>query len=310
MIEQRQRSANVKVGHWTDPVARTGCTVVVFDRPCLAAVDVRGGAPATRETDLLAPGRLVQRVDAIVLTGGSAFGLAAADGVVVELAAIARGFPTGVLPVPIVPAAALFDLATGHATAPDSASGRAAFRAAVPLSAFERGAVGAGTGATTAKLPVFGGEQPGGIGLGTVGWNGGSVSAIVAVNAVGAIRNATPPTARTDPHGAETHQDARWAILREQTGEKTPPLGTATTLGVVIVDAPCRHDDLVRCAVSAHDGLARAIVPGHTPFDGDLIFAVTLEEGDATPAELLKLSVGTELAVEAAVADAVKAVPT
>src|SRR5688500_11122787 len=101
-------TATVRAGHWTDHQARTGCTVVVFDRPCLAAVDIRGGAPATRETDLLAPGRLVQRVDAILLTGGSAFGLAAADGVASELAAMGRGFPTSVRPVPIVPAVALF----------------------------------------------------------------------------------------------------------------------------------------------------------------------------------------------------------
>jgi len=306
MSQSTARLAGVVVGHWTDPIARTGCTVVVFDRPCLAAVDVRGGAPATRETDLLAPGRLVQRVDAIVLTGGSAFGLAAAEGVVSELAAMGRGFPTPARPVPIVPAAALFDLATGQPTAPDSAAGREAFRNAVPLSAIERGAVGAGTGATTSKLPAFGGVKPGGFGLGTVHWDGGSISALVAVNAIGEVRGPDQPAPRPASNTAETFLDARWGILG---GKSTPnpPVGTATTLGVVIVEGPCRHDDLIRCAVSAHDGLARSIVPSHTPFDGDLIFVVTLNEGEATPSEVLKLCVGTELAIEAAVANAVAA---
>lgn len=296
-------SATVRVGHWTDRTAMTGCTAIVFDRPCLAAVDVRGGAPATRETDLLAPGRLVQRVDAILLTGGSAFGLAAADGVVAELESMGRGFATTVRPVPIVPAAALFDLAVGQPVAPDNAAGRAAFRSAVPLNELERGQVGAGTGATTSKLPAFGGAQPGGIGIGTVQWERNSITAIVAVNSVGEVRGSrrTPPGHHD---GAESPRDARWALLADQTGQNTP-MHTATTLGVVIVDGPCRHDDLLRCAVSAHDGLARSIVPSHTPFDGDLIFVVTLYEGDATPSDALKLSVGTELAVEAAVRDAV-----
>jgi L-aminopeptidase/D-esterase-like protein len=307
MSQQRQALAGVKIGHWTDHTARTGCTVVVFERPCLAAVDVRGGGPATRETDLLAPGRLVQRVDAIVLTGGSAFGLAAADGVVSELAALGRGFPTGVRPVPIVPAAALFDLAVGQAVAPDAAAGSAAFRNVAPIREVERGAVGAGAGATTSKLPVFGGEQPGGIGLGTVEWTGGAITALVAVNAVGAIGN--PRQTPTDPlpNTPQKSQDARWAVLEEKTGSGTPLAGTATSLGVVVVDGPCRHDDLLRCAVSAHDGLARAIAPAHTPFDGDLFFVVALSEGDAAPPDVLKLSVGTELAVEAAIADAVTA---
>ena len=296
--------ATVHVGHWTDRTARTGCTAIIFDRPCLAAVDVRGGAPATRETDLLAPGRLVQRVDAILLTGGSAFGLAAADGVVTELAALGRGFATSVRPVPIVPAAALFDLAVGQPYAPDSAAGQAAVRSAVPLDELERGLVGAGTGATTSKLPAFGGVQPGGIGLGTVQWAGGSISAIVAVNAVGEVRD----TDRMIPEHQDSPQsprDARWALLADQSGNNNTQLHSATTLGVVIVDGPCRHDDLLRCAVSAHDGLARSVAPIHTPFDGDLIFVVTLNEGDATPSDVLKLSVATELAIEAAVRDAV-----
>ncbi len=116
----------VMIGHATDHVARTGCTVVLFERPTLAAVEVRGAAPGTRELDLLGPGRMVQRADAILLTGGSAFGLAAADGVVGALAEAGRGFPTSAGPVPIVPAAVIFDLSIGTAKAPDAAFGRAA----------------------------------------------------------------------------------------------------------------------------------------------------------------------------------------
>ena len=305
MNSQAPGSATVRVGHWTDRTAMTGCTAIVFDRPCLAAVDVRGGAPATRETDLLAPGRLVQRVDAILLTGGSAFGLAAADGVMAELAALGRGFTTNVCPVPIVPAAALFDLGIGQSVAPDAAAGRAAVQSAVPINELERGQVGAGTGATTSKLSAFGGVRPGGIGIGTVQWERGSISAIVAVNAVGAVRDAVRSTHERHD-SAESPRDARWALLADQTDVDTANR-TATTLGVVIIDGPCRHDDLLRCAVSAHDGLARSIAPIHTPFDGDLIFVVTLSEGDTTPADVLKLSVGTELAIEAAVRDAISA---
>jgi len=301
--------ATVKVGHWTDHEARTGCTVVVFDRPCLAAVDVRGGAPATRETDLLAPGRLVQRVDAIVLTGGSAFGLAVADGVVSELAMLGRGFPTSVLPVPIVPAAALFDLGVGQAKPPDSESGRFALRNAVPLKEIERGPVGVGIGTSTARPPAFGGEQPGGIGLGTVRWERGSISALVAVNAVGAVQWTRPDVIPQDHDAPVRRQDARWAMLDDYSADQSVSAGTATTLGVVVIEGPCRHDDLIRCAVSAHDGLARSISPSHTPFDGDLFFVVALSEGDTTQSELMKICVGTELAVEAAIADSVR-IPT
>lgn len=292
----------VSVGHWTDAEALTGCTVILFDRPRLAAVDVRGGAPATRETDLLAPGRLVRRVDAILLTGGSAFGLAAASGVVEMLASAARGFPTLAGPVPIVPAAALYDLGLGSPRAPGHAEGIAACRASVPFREVGRGTVGAGTGATVGKIRGADRFRRGGIGLGWATWHGGSVAALVAVNAFGVV--APSGHGNTGVPSGDPDADPRLTVLRA-VNPSEPKIGTSTTLGVVIVDAPCRHDDLVRCAVSAHDGFARSIVPCHTPFDGDLVFAVTLIEGDATPGDQLRLCAGAELAVERAIRDAV-----
>jgi len=290
----------VSVGHWTDPESQTGCTVVMFDRPVLAAVDVRGGAPATRETDLLAPGRLVRKVDAILLTGGSAFGLAAATGVVEALAGSGRGFPTVAGPVPIVPAAALYDLGVGSPRAPGHLEGVAAFRAATPLGDVARGAVGAGTGATIGRIRGADRFRQGGIGLGAVTWAGGSIAALVAVNAFGDL---TRPDCDDDDRGRGQASDPRVDILHSTT-QLAPKIGTATTLGIVIVNAPCRHEDLLRCAVSAHDGFARSIVPCHTPFDGDLVFAVGLIDGDPTPVDQFRLCIGAELATERAIADA------
>jgi len=292
----------VSIGHWTDSEAKTGCTVVLFDRPVLAAVDVRGGAPATRETDLLAPGRLVRRVDAILFTGGSAFGLAAATGVVEVLAADGRGFPTAAGPVPIVPAAALYDLGFGSPRAPGHAEGVAACQAAGPFAATTRGAVGAGTGATIGKIRGADRFRRGGVGLGHASWSGGTVAALVAVNAFGDLARSFGGDERSPATVATS--DPREDVLASD-DHPTPETGTATTLGIVLVNTPCRHEDLVRCAVSAHDGFARSIVPCHTPFDGDLVFAVGLIEGDATPVDQFRLCVAAELATERAIADAV-----
>lgn len=294
----------VSVGHWTDPVARTGCTVVLFDRPVLAAVDVRGGAPATRETDLLAPGRLVQRVDAILLTGGSAFGLAAADGVVDLLARRGRGFPTVAGPVPIVPTAALYDLGVGEPIAPGPDAGRLACEAAGPVPPLEWGQVGAGTGATTGKIFASDRARRGGVGFGSVSWDGGTIATITAVNAYGDV--AGHDATRAEPRRGRDPLDRRETILRIP-NRPEPVIGTSTTLAVVIVNAPCSHDDLLRCAVSAHDGFARSIHPCHTPFDGDVVFAIGLIDGHATPGELLKICIGVELATERAILDAVTA---
>lgn len=290
-------SIGVRAGHWTNREARTGCTVVVLDRPAPTIADVRGGAPGTRETDLLAPGRLVRSADAILLTGGSAFGLAAADGVMRFLADQNRGVKTAAGPVPIVPTAVIFDLAVGSPLAPGPEDGQAACETLMPVPDLPRGLVGAGTGATTNKL--FRNPQRGGLGLSTVAWSAGEVTAIVVVNAAGAAIDAETG----DPVLAGTHGD-RVQLLAgsESTGHRE-----ATTLAVLLVAAPVDETALIRCAVAAHDGFARAIRPCHTIFDGDVVFAVGLTPGTPTPRQTLDLSVASELAIERAIYDAVTA---
>jgi L-aminopeptidase/D-esterase-like protein len=302
-MPEATHAAEVTVGHWTDEAARTGCSVVLFSRPVLTAVDVRGGAPASREVELFSSGRLVRRADAILLTGGSAFGLAAADGVMRYLAQRERGFPTPAGPVPIVPAAAIYDLGVGQPTAPDSHAGEAACRQATPLAALARGQIGAGTGATSSKIAGAARAARGGFGLGQVQWTDGGVSALVVVNALGDVVDPISGQRLTDP--SRGLLDRRAEIVAGSTA--APSFGAATTLAVVMVHAACDHDGLVRCAISAHDGFARAIRPCHTPYDGDLVFAVALSDGQSDAAGVLRLSVATELAVEAAIVDAVTA---
>lgn len=291
----------VSAGHWTDPEARTGCTVLLFDRPALAAVDVRGAAPGTRETDLLQPDRLVRRVDALLLTGGSAFGLAAADGVVRFLAERGRGFPTPAGPVPIVPAAVIYDLGVGTLTAPGNADGYAACQAAAPIPALSRGQVGAGCGATTSKMrsPV----KPGGIGIGQVLWKEGSVTAIAVVNAFGAVVD--PAQAPVPDVEAHRVADPRLDIIAG--GQVAGRLGQSTTLGVIVVDSPADHPTLMRCTIAAHDSLARCIRPCHTLYDGDLVFAATIREGSPEAIESLRISLAAEVAMERAILDAMPA---
>lgn len=283
----------VSAGHWTNAADRTGCTVVLFDRPAPAVLDVRGGAPGTRETALLGPGDLVQSVDAILLTGGSAFGLGAADGVMRFLADRGRGVSTAAMTVPIVPAAVLFDLAVGNPTWPTAEHGYAAAESAVPLPDLPRGPVGAGSGATTAKMFGAAEASAGGIGVGRCDIpGGGAVAAIVAVNAAGAV---VTDTAAADP---------RLALLGRAT---SPSERTSTTLAVVVVDAPTDERTLRRAAISAHDGMARRIFPCHTLFDGDVVFAVGLRRGTVAPVAVLATSVAAELAVERAIVDAIDA---
>jgi L-aminopeptidase/D-esterase-like protein len=288
----------VAAGHWTDYDARTGCTVILFDRPTPAVVDVRGGAPGSRETDLLAPGRLVRSVDAILLAGGSAFGLAAADGVMRFLRDRGRGVATPAGPVPIVPAAVIFDLAVGRPTAPNADAGYEACLSAGPIERVRRGLIGTGVGATTGKL--FG--QParrGGFGVSTIAWAAGTVTALVVVNAAGAVVDAA-----TGNDLLDGGPDRREQILTVGT-----PLGEreATTLGVVLLNAPADETALTRCAVAAHDAFARSIRPCHTIFDGDLVFAVGPLQGVPSPADILGVTTATELAMERAIVDAVTA---
>lgn len=277
----------VTIGHTTLAPARTGCTVIAFDTPALTAVDVRGGAPGTRELDLLAPGRTVQHADAILLTGGSAFGLRAADGVMTALANQGRGFRTPAVPVPIVPAAVIFDLANVTPEIPGPDDGALALRTAVPLSQAETGAVGVGTGAVWGKILGEEGARPGGFSIAQIEVLDGTVTACAVVNAFGVVSPVDDPRVQV--------MDALRA---------TNPFGQNTTLIAVLTDVPCSHGALTRMCVAAHDAIARTIWPSHTVADGDVAFASTVGEGVPDQSAMLPLTIATELAVEAAIRSA------
>lgn len=250
----------IEVGHWTDPVGKTGCTVVVLPEPNVIAAETRGAAPGSRETALLEPGMAVEQCQAILLTGGSAFGLAAADGVMRELEADGRGHSTPAGPVPIVPAAVIFDLMIGDATArPDADAGRAAYRArsteAVPL-----GQVGAGSGASAAK---WRGEPiPTGVGSALVEMAGAKVGALVVLNALGDVFTLEGVPLSGGPHVAAVPPFM-------------PEWGQNTTLVVVATDAAFSRSELTRLAVRGQDALAACLRPSHTRFDGDTCFSVS-----------------------------------
>ena len=268
--------AGIRVGNSSDRTLKSGVTVLVADRPFVAGVHVMGGAPGTRETDLLAPDRVVQEVDAIVLSGGSAFGLDAASGVADELASIGRGFQVEDVRVPIVPAAILFDLLNGGdknwGSNPYKALGREALRNA--STQFEIGTVGAGAGATTMDLK-------GGLGTASaVTASGQTVGALVAVNSLGSVVRgregrfwATPfciggefPIVddRATPHATDERK-----VGVPRTGRQN------TTIAIVATDLHITQAQATRLATCSHDGLARAILPSHTVFDGDAIFFVS-----------------------------------
>ncbi len=265
--------AGLLVGNAAHDRLKTGATVVTAEAPFTASVHVMGGAPGTRETDLLAPGALVPQVDAIVLSGGSAFGLAAADGVATALRAAGRGFQAGGHRVPIVPAAILFDLGSSGGdwdANPYPELGARALAAAGRD--FALGSVGAGTGATVAGLK-------GGLGSASAPLpGGGMVAALVAVNAVGAVTCGAGPEFWAAPF----EEGAEFGGLgppREPAPMPPPtkldaPLA-ATTLAVVATDLTLDKAAARRMAMAAQDGLARAIVPSHTPFDGDLVFGIS-----------------------------------
>ncbi len=252
----------------------TGTTVISAPSGAVGGVDVRGGGPGTRETDLLDPQSLVERVDAVVLTGGSAYGLAAADGVVAALEAAGRGFPIGRNPgeiVPIVPAAVLFDLGRGghfgHRPTPEF--GRLALTAA-GTSDPTTGCVGAGTGATCGGLKGGFGYAELGLGAGR-----GTIAAAVAVNAAGSAVD--PATGRlwADRLGVlgVPTEDERTTLNEVWAAAAAPPLNT--TIGVVLTDLTLTKAQAGKVAATAHDGLARAIRPVHTMLDGDTIFCLS-----------------------------------
>jgi putative pantetheine hydrolase len=293
--------SGLRVGHWqrVGDGWLTGTTVVLPDAPALAAVDVRGGGPATRDTVALRPGG--PRADALVLTGGSAHGLAAADGVQEWLAA--RGTA-----VPLVPAAAIYDLGRGGVRGhrPDAAAGRAAAETAGRSVA--QGCVGAGTGAVTAELK-------GGIGTASVALDGGGVvGALAVVNAHGSTLDPAtglPLAAGLGDFGLRTPSAAEHAAaVRALQNPDRPLAGLAlpnTVIGVVATDAPVDHAGLVRAAGAAQRGMARAIRPVHGPTDGDTVFALGTGAEVADPRRTAAIALAADLAFARAVVHAVLA---
>ena len=267
----------VLVGHATDEVGLTGCTAILFDAPAgaVAGGDVRGSSPGTRETDMLSPTGRVEETHAILLTGGSAFGLGAADGVVRFLEEKGVGYDVGVARVPIVPAAVVFDLANGDSTArPDASMGYEAAAAALSGD-FAQGSVGVGTGATVGK--VLGPERAmkGGVGSASVSLPDGLVvAALAAVNAFGDVRDPSMGQILAGPrlddgtladsveHLMEASRFMRW--------------GENTTLGIVATNARLSKPAVSKVAQMAHDGLARTVSPVHTSIDGDTVFAASV----------------------------------
>lgn len=308
----------LRAGHWTDPAGLTGCTVVLTEGGAAGGVDVRGAAPGTRETDLLGQGRTVDRVHAVLLTGGSAFGLAAADGVMGWLRERGVGFATPASPVPIVPGAVIYDLALGEAVAPGAEAGRAACDDAArdrgePLA---QGTVGAGTGATVGKLRGMASALKGGVGsasallaLGDAGLV--TVGAIVVVNAFGDVRDPASGAIVAGTRAGDGWLDTAAALAAGMPGGATAPrpgqaAGTNTTIAVVATDAPLDRSAAHRLAQNGHDAFARAIRPCHTPFDGDTIFALSTRPGPIAPFALATLAAATEAVLERAILRAVR----
>ncbi|MBU1228095.1 MAG: P1 family peptidase [Actinobacteria bacterium] len=260
----------VRVGHWSDLEGLTGVTVVIPPEPNVTAVEVRGAAPGTRETALLAPGMKVEGVHAIALCGGSAFGLAAASGVAEALEAEGRGYPTLAGPVPIVPAAVIFDLAVGSNRArPGPAEGAAAYRAA-STDPVEMGTVGAGTGATVAGWRGIEHLRKGGVGSASLHLGEAVVGALAVVNAVG------------DVFTLDGESLTGGGLVPGPPPFAPAPL-ESTTLVVLATDGAFGRSALQRLLVRAHDALAVCLRPGHTRYDGDAVFAVSCGDRSVDP---------------------------
>jgi D-aminopeptidase len=293
----------LRVGNAQDDRLKSGATVLTADHPFVASVHVMGGAPGTHETDLLAPDKTVQAIDALVLSGGSAFGLDACAGVVDALRAAGRGFRVGPAIVPIVPGAILFDLLNGGhkdwTENPYRGLGRAAFAAA--RADFAIGSVGAGTGALCAM-------QKGGLGSASLRLdNGYTVGALVATNPLGSVTTpgerhfwAAPFEQGAEFGGVGPDHAAGFApqaaSLKEQAMMALASDRANTTIAIVATDAPLDKAQCYRMAVAAHDGIARAIVPAHTPGDGDLVFGLATGTAAAACDSLLLRTIGAAAA--------------
>ena len=297
----------LRVGHADDQTIKTGATVLTADAPFTAGVSIMGGAPGTRETDLLGADKLVEQVDALVLSGGSAFGLDAASGVADALRAHGRGFAVGDQRVPIVPGAILFDLLNGGdknwVQNSYKALGAQAFEHAVRD--FPLGSHGAGTGATTANLK-------GGIGSASVVMpSGHRVGALVAVNALGQATVGDGPHFWAAPFEMGDEFGGLGPATQYPDAGLPPPtkLGqhANTTIGIVATDAALTQAQCIRLATATHDGFARALLPSHTPLDGDLIFAASTGQRplDDAPTNLLMIGHAAAICMARAIARAV-----
>jgi L-aminopeptidase/D-esterase-like protein len=300
--------AGLRIGHAGDSEAKTGCTVLLG--PFRGAAHIAGHATGSRELDSLSALHLVQRIDALLLTGGSAFGLAAAEGVVAWLEERGIGFDTGVARVPIVPAAVIFDLGVGRSDRrPDAAMGRAACDASTSGAPGE-GATGAGTGATTGK--VLGREHAsrGGFGYSSVAAGSYTVIGMAVVNPLGDVLGDDGRVISGARMADGTFADAtsivrsgRWPLP----GASLPQAGTNTTLAAIVTDAPLSRDGLGLVARMGAAALARRITPVFTPFDGDIVFALStaMESAPVDPHELVAYGVAASHALEQAIVRAV-----
>jgi L-aminopeptidase/D-esterase-like protein len=302
--------AGITVGHWSDLDAATGCTVVLCPEGATGAVDVRGGAPGTRNTDLLRQGNVVAQLHAILLTGGSEFGLAAASGVVQWLEERGYGLPLPAGVIPIVSAAVIFDLMIGSPDVrPTAESGYIACQAAgaeVPV-----GSVGVGTGATVAKAKMMERALKGGIGTAAERTDSGiTVGALVAVNCWAEVVDTESGRVVAGPRGEQPGSFQSTLEVMRKAPAASPLIDAArgqnTTLGVVATDAALSRDDAYRLAVMAQAGMARPIHPAHSPVDGDTVFALATGHNE-TATDLLQLGTLAARAMERGVLRAVTA---
>ncbi len=283
--------AGIKVGHAQDWEACTGCTVVLIEKGAVAGVDVRGGAPGTRETDLLDPVNLVQKVHAIYLAGGSAFGLDGASGVMLFLEEREIGFEAGPVKIPIVPGAVIFDLTIGKSDRrPDREMGYQACLDANDKTVKE-GSIGAGTGATVGKYFGISQCMKGGLGTASIQIGDLVVGALVVVNAFGDIIDSVTGKIMAGALNKEKKQFLDTSqLLRDRISIENEPFFQNTTLGIVATNASLSKAEAKRLSMSAHDGFSRSISPSHTLYDGDVIFSLATCEVKADINQLNVLS--------------------
>ncbi len=309
MSEKKQaiQIDDIYMGHYTDLEHGTGCTAIVAPKGAICAVDVRGGAPATRECDLLSPERTVQKAHCVMLSGGSAYGLSAATGAMEVLEDASIGFDVGAGKVPIIPSACLFDLYCGSFDVrPDANCGHIAVQNAMgdDKGADQQGNIGAGCGCTVAKFAGFDHAMKGGLGIGTKTAGDLVVQAVVAVNACGDIYNPETGELMCAPCFEQDGKDflTPSAQILKKAQNDIPLNITNTTIGCIVTNAKLTQAEAKRVAIMAHDGYARCINPTHSPLDGDALFVMATESCEAA---LELVGVLAQEAVEEAIINAV-----